>query len=161
MKVLAVIILFLTMIAGYMYATGQLRISDGSVVYVAPPSHEDEYGHRGHEHERSYCRTALRCAAAIAEEHQELIGPNDDRPELRAVRADGVQVVYDYYLPLTKDEFETAISPPDQWLQGNKDDYCADELNRPMTELGVITIMRFYGSDKLLLGQVRVDRCIG
>ena len=161
MKVGAVIVLFGVALLAHLYFSGQLQIVDGSIIYVAPPSHEEEYGHDGHEHGHSFCQTARRCAAQIAEQHQQLIGPSaDDRPELRAVRAEGVQVLYDYYMLLTKAEFELGIPPPDEWLEGNKADYCVDELNWPMTDLGVIVVMRFYGSDKALLGQVHIDECV-
>jgi hypothetical protein len=62
-------------------------------------------------------------------------------------------------MPLSKDEFELAVPPPDEWLKGNKDSFCADELNWPMTDRGVVSVMRFYGSDETLLGEVRIDKC--
>tara|TARA_R110000782_G_scaffold141239_3_gene233997 strand:+ start:853 stop:1338 length:486 start_codon:yes stop_codon:yes gene_type:complete len=159
MKVLLVIALIGVALIAQMYFAGQLQVVAGSISYVAPPDQDDEIGHVGHQHNYSFCQTALQCAAETAKENQKMIGPREDRPELQSVRAEGAEVIYDYYLPRTKSQFESAIPPPDQWLQGNRDEFCADELNWPMTELGMITVMRFHGIDNVLLGEVRIGTC--
>jgi hypothetical protein len=146
-------------VLAYMFGTGQLRIEDGLLLYEAPPSHEDEYGHSGHEHDASYCMTAKLCATEIAQHDQDRVGSVENGVELRSVKAEGAQVIYEYRMSLSKDEFESAVPPPDEWLKGNKDSFCADELNWPMTDRGVVTVMRFYGSDETLLGEVRIDKC--
>ncbi len=73
-----------------MYYTGQIRIErDWLVTYVPPPSHEEEYGHSGHDHDASYCMTATLCAADLALHHQERVGSIVNGSELRAVSAVG------------------------------------------------------------------------
>jgi hypothetical protein len=159
MRILAVIACLVALVLGYMFATGQLRIEDGLLLYEAPPRHEDQHGHSGHEHDASFCMTAARCAADIALHHQERVGTVENGSELLSVRSEGVQVIYDYRLPLTETEFQSADPPPGVWLRQNQDSFCADELNRPMIQLGVVIVMRFRGSDESLLGEVRIERC--
>ena len=159
MKGIAILILILAAIGGIMYATGQLAFEDGRVVYVPPPAHEDEHGHSGSEHGLSYCQTATQCAREIAQEHQARVGIKENGTELVAVRASDTQVVYEYAVPMTGTEFQRASPPPDTWFSQMRKDFCADPLNWPMTDLGVVTVMRFEGSDGSHLGEVRIEEC--
>lgn len=159
MKSFVLIVLFLAILMAYMFGTGQLRIENGLLLYQAPPSHDQEFGHSGQDHDASYCMTVNLCATEIAQRDQHRVGSIENGLELRSVSAERTQVIYEYRMSLSKDEFESAVPPPDEWLKENKDSFCADMLNRPMTDRGVVTIMRFYGSDESLLGEVRIDKC--
>ena len=159
MRKVAVIVFLGVVILVYLFVSGQLQIEGGQFHYASPPSHEERFRHSGHKHDLSYCTTTLVCASGLAAHDQKRVGSVEYGQELRSVRAEGVQVIYEYNMPLTKKEFESAIPPPDKWLQKVRDAYCADELNWPMTDLGVVIVMRFFGGDNSSLGEVRIDGC--
>ncbi len=160
MKAFVVILVALAATAAYLVSTGQIQVKDGELVYVAPPSHEERHGHSSAEHRFSYCATIEHCAGEVAEEHQSLVNTEENGALLRSVVADGPKVIYDYSLAMSEADFQRSLPPPDEWFAQMHEDFCVDEMNWPMTDMGVITVMRFHGSDEAFLGEVRIEECI-